>query len=58
VIKVFVSDALGKSIQQFEMNGQKGMNEKALDLSTVPTGSYMVRIQAGESSKSLSIIKD
>jgi hypothetical protein len=58
IIKVVVSDALGKSVQQFEMNGQKGLNEKTLNLSTVPTGSYMVRIQAGENSKTLSIIKN
>lgn len=58
LIKVFVSDAMGKSVQQFEMNGQKGFNEKTLNLSTVPTGSYMVRIKAGANSKTISLIKN
>ncbi|MGN6249856.1 MAG: T9SS type A sorting domain-containing protein [Ginsengibacter sp.] len=58
MIKVFVSDAMGKSVQQFEMNGQKGFNEKTLNLSNVPTGSYMVRIQAGANSKTISLIKN
>ncbi|MGN6604638.1 MAG: T9SS type A sorting domain-containing protein [Ginsengibacter sp.] len=58
LIKVFVSDAMGKSVQQFEMNGQKGFNEKTLNLSNLPTGSYMVRIQAGANSKTISLIKN
>ncbi|HSN09863.1 MAG TPA: T9SS type A sorting domain-containing protein, partial [Hanamia sp.] len=58
VIKVSVNDALGNTIQQLQITGIKGMNEKTLDLSNVPNGTYMVRIQAGQNSKTLSIIKN
>lgn len=58
VIKVSVNDALGKSMKQFEISAQNGMNEKILDLSTIPIGSYMIRIQAGQNSKTLPIIKN
>ncbi len=58
VIKVSVNDALGKCLKQFEISGQKGSQEKILDLSTIPIGSYMIRIQAGPNSKTLSIIKN
>lgn len=58
VIKVSVNDALGNLVKQMEINGQKGMNEKTIDLSTIPTGSYMIRIQAGQNIKTMPIIKN
>jgi hypothetical protein len=58
VIKVSVNNALGNIVQQFEIAGQKGINEKSLDLSSVPAGSYMIRIQAGQNRKTLSVIKN
>jgi hypothetical protein len=58
VIKVSVNDALGNLVKQIQINGQKGMNEKTLDLSIVPTGSYMIRIQAGQNIKTMPIIKN
>lgn len=58
LIKVSVSDALGNLVQQVQINGQKGMNEKALDLSNVPSGTYMLRIQAGLNSRTLSVVKN
>ncbi|MDE3183570.1 MAG: T9SS type A sorting domain-containing protein [Bacteroidota bacterium] len=58
VIKVSVNDALGNIVQQLQITGLKGMNEKTLDLSNVPSGTYMVRIQAGENSKTLSVVKN
>lgn len=58
VIKVSINDALGSRIKQMEIAGQQGMNEKAIDLSTVPKGSYMIRIQAGQNLQTLPIIKN
>jgi hypothetical protein len=58
VIKVSVNDALGNIVQQLQITGLKGMNEKTLDLSNVPNGTYMVRIQAGQNSKTLSVVKN
>jgi hypothetical protein len=58
IIKVLVTDAVGKSVQQFEISGQKGLNQKMLDLSNVPSGSYMLTILAGGNSKTLSVIKN
>ncbi len=58
VIKVSVTNALGNLVKQLEITGQKGLNEKTLDLSNLPGGSYMIRIQAGKNIKTLSIIKN
>ncbi len=58
VIKVSVNNALGNLVKQFEIAGQKGSNEKSIDLSSVPAGSYMIRIQAGQNQKTLSVIKN
>ena len=58
VIKVSINDALGNRINQMEITGQKGMNEKTIDLSSVPKGSYMIRIQAGQNLKTIPIIKN
>lgn len=58
LIKVSVNDALGNTVQQLQITGLKGMNEKTLDLSKVPSGTYMVRIQAGQNSKTLSVVKN
>jgi len=58
VIKVSVNDALGNIVQQLQITGLKGMNEKTLDLSNVPSGTYMIRIQAGQDIKTLSVVKN
>lgn len=58
VIKVSVNNALGNLVQQFEITGQKGINEKSIDLSSVPAGSYMIRIEAGQNRKTMSVIKN
>jgi hypothetical protein len=58
VIKVTITNSTGSSVQQFQINGQRGMNEKSINLSTVPAGSYMIRIQSGLNSKVISVIKN
>ena len=58
VIKVTITNSTGSTIQQFQINGQRGMNEKSINLSTVPAGSYMIRIQSGLNSKVISVIKN
>jgi hypothetical protein len=58
VIKVSVNNALGNLVKQYQITGQKGNNEKTIDLSDVPSGSYMIRIQAGQSTKTLPVIKN
>jgi len=58
VIKVAVNDALGNVVKQLEIAGQKGVNEQQLNLTNTPKGTYIVRIQAGQNSKTLSIIKN
>ena len=57
-IKVSVNDAVGNVVKQIEIKGQKGLNEKAIDLSTVPAGSYIIRIQAGDNMKTIPVIKN
>lgn len=58
VIKVTITNSTGSTVQQFQINGQRGMNEKSINLSTVPAGSYMIRIQSGLNSKVFSVIKN
>ncbi len=58
VIKVTITNSTGSSVQQFQINGQRGMNEKSINLSTAPAGSYMIRIQSGFNSKVISVIKN
>jgi len=58
VIKVSISNSTGNLVQHFEINGQRGMNEKSINLSTVPAGSYMIRIQSGQKNKVISVIKN
>lgn len=58
VIKVSVNNALGNMVKQYQIIGQKGSNEKTIDLSNVPSGSYMIRIEAGQNKKTLSVIKN
>jgi uncharacterized protein Veg len=58
VIKVSVNNALGNVVKQYQVTGQKGNNEKTIDLSDVPPGSYMIRIQAGQHTKTLPVIKN
>lgn len=57
-IKVSINDALGNLVKQIQITGQKGVNEKTLDLSSLPSGSYMIRIQAGQNLKTIPIIKN
>ena len=57
VIKVSISNSTGNLVQHFEIDGQRGMNEKSINLSTVPAGSYMIRIQSGQKNKVISVIK-
>jgi hypothetical protein len=58
LIKVTITNSTGSTVQQFQINGQRGMNEKPINLSTVPAGSYMIRIQSGLNSKVISVIKN
>jgi hypothetical protein len=58
VIKVSISNSTGNLVQDFEINGQRGMNEKSINLSTFPAGSYMIRIQSGQKNKVISVIKN
>ncbi|MEO8720554.1 MAG: T9SS type A sorting domain-containing protein [Ginsengibacter sp.] len=58
LVKVSVTDALGKQIKHMEFNGLKGQNEKTIDLSSVNPGAYMVKIWSGDKSETISLIKN
>lgn len=56
-VSVIVSDAGGRVIDQYSISGNKGMNQKRLDLSKYASGSYMMKIQAGNESQTLTLVK-
>lgn len=57
-VNVSVNDASGKQVQQIHFTGQKGENERTLDLSTVNSGTYVVTILAGNKVQTISVIKN
>ncbi len=52
-----VTDALGKQLQVKQIQGFKGANVKPLDMSKLAGGSYLLKVQAGDETKILPIVK-
>lgn len=58
LIKIEINDILGNKIRQVQFNSEKGINEKTVDFSNLSSGSYIIKIQAGNKSKTLSVLKN
>jgi hypothetical protein len=56
-LRIVISDAMGKQVRQMEFSGQKGLNRKTLDLSSLASGSYMIKVQSGDQVQTIPIIK-
>lgn len=56
-LRIIISDAMGKQVRQMEFGGQKGLNRKTLDLSSLASGSYMIKVQSGDQVQTIPIIK-
>ncbi|MDQ6763018.1 MAG: T9SS type A sorting domain-containing protein [Bacteroidota bacterium] len=53
-----LTDATGQLIQKSQFNGFKGLNQKQVDLSKLASGSYVLKVNAGNEIQILSIIKE
>ncbi len=53
-----LTDAAGKLLQKTQFNGFKGLNQKKIDLSRFESGSYLLKVNAGSESQTVSIIKE
>jgi hypothetical protein len=56
-VSLVISDAAGKVYTDITMQAQKGINQKAIDVSSLAAGTYMFRIVAGDESQTLSFVK-
>lgn len=53
-----LTDAAGKIVQKTQFNGFKGLNQKRINLSGFESGSYLLKVNAGNESQTISIIKE
>jgi hypothetical protein len=56
-IVVTVSDASGKQVSAVQIAGVKGTNFRDINLANLASGSYILKVQAGNEVKSLPIVK-
>ncbi len=52
-----ISDASGKTVQQIEFAGYKGLNQKRIDLSRLASGSYLIKVNSGNDIQTISLLK-
>jgi Secretion system C-terminal sorting domain len=56
-VAIILTDAAGKQITNINMQAQKGLNQKTMDVSSLAAGTYIFRIIAGDESQTLSFVK-
>ena len=56
-INIILTDAAGKEIQKAMIDGKEGLNIYKLNMSTLASGTYQLKIIAGNENKVLSVIK-
>ena len=56
-ISILLVDANGKQIQQFQVKGVKGLNNKIINMANLANGSYQLLIKTSTEIKSVSIVK-
>ena len=52
-----ITDAAGKMIESYEVQGFKGSNIKTLNLEKYAAGAYTLKVQAGDETTTLSLVK-
>jgi len=57
-VNIILTDAAGKEIQKALIEGKEGQNIYKLNMSTVASGTYQLKVSAGNESKVISIIKN
>jgi hypothetical protein len=54
---ISVTDATGKQVRSFQYQGVKGPNFRDIDMSSLSSGSYIIKVQAGADVKNLPVVK-
>ncbi|MEO6638005.1 MAG: T9SS type A sorting domain-containing protein [Ginsengibacter sp.] len=53
-----LTDASGKVLQKTQFNGFKGLNQKQIDVSKFASGSYLLKVNSGNETQTISILKE
>ncbi len=58
VVRISITNVLGKQVSHKEYSGQKGLNQYNINLSKVGAGSYIIKIQANNKIQTIPLIKE
>jgi Secretion system C-terminal sorting domain len=56
-VAITLNDANGRQVQTIQIKGLKGRNTKEINMSSLPTGNYVLRVLTGTETKSIPVIK-
>jgi hypothetical protein len=56
-VTITLNDANGKQVQIIQMKGLKGQNTKEINMSSLPTGNYVLRVLTVTDTKTIPVIK-
>jgi Secretion system C-terminal sorting domain len=56
-IIINITDAAGKQVKQLQVQGFKGLNTKKVDMLSMASGTYLLKVTTGTEVKTLSIVK-
>lgn len=55
-VSVTISDAAGKIVNKVDLNGNKGVNQYNVDVTKLASGTYLMRVSAGDDVQTLSLV--
>ncbi len=56
-VAIFITDAAGKEIQRIQLQGNKGTNIQKINMTSLASGTYLIKVSAGGEIKTLSVVK-
>jgi hypothetical protein len=56
-VLISITDAAGKQVKQIQVNGNKGLNTKKIDMLSMASGTYLLKVTTGTEIKTLSVVK-
>ena len=56
-VAVSITDVAGQTMQQFTFPGIKGNNQHKIELNKYAAGTYMIKVNAGDQMKTISVVK-
>lgn len=57
LVTVNLTDATGKEIKRLNFNAIKGLTVKKIDMNSLASGTYLLKVQAGTDIKTISVVK-